>query len=210
MKGLILKDLFVLRKTARVFIILMVLYAAMAFFLHTDFGVLMAFITGMLSVTSFAYDEQAKWDAYALTMPVSKREMVAAKYLLALLLGIAGGIAGLVLSTVSGLGSGSLDTAGILVNTGLAVCATYLFSSIAIPLLYKLGAEKSRLVLMMCYAVPIIGVTILLNWFSDASVSVPDLMAAARTAAIALPFLAAAALAISYRVSLAVFGKKDV
>jgi hypothetical protein len=38
----------------------------------------------------------------------------------------------------------------------------------------------------------------------------PDLMAAAHTAAIALPLVAAAALALSYRISLAVFRKKDV
>jgi hypothetical protein len=46
---------------------------------------------GMLSVTSFAYDEQAKWDAYALTMPVPSGRC-GRKYLLALILGTRAGL----------------------------------------------------------------------------------------------------------------------
>jgi hypothetical protein len=202
--------MYVLKKSGRVFLALTGLYLMMAIFLHTDFGVLIAFIMGMLSITSFAYDEQAKWDAYALTMPVTKREMVAAKYLLSLLLGVAGGLIGLLLSMAAAIGRGPIDITGILVNTGIAICATYVFSSIALPLVYKLGSEKSRLVLMLCYAAPILLGTILINMLQDASITMPDLLSIAHTAAIILPFFTLASLAVSYRISLSVFEKKDV
>ena len=40
----------------------------------------------MLVITSLAYDERSRWDRYALTMPVSRKEMVLSKYLLGLIL----------------------------------------------------------------------------------------------------------------------------
>ena len=210
MKGLIIKDLLVLRKSARVFIALTGLYLLMAIFLHTDFGVLISFIMGMLTITSFAYDEQAKWDAFALTMPVSKRDMVFSKYLLAIFLGIAGGLMGILLSVAAAIGQGPVDIIAILKNTGIAVCATYVFSSIALPLVYKLASEKSRLVLMLCYAAPILLGTIIINMLNEASITMPQLLSAAQIAAIILPFFTVIALVFSYRLSLVIFIKKDV
>ncbi len=210
MKGLFIKDLFVLKKTARVFIALTGLYLLMAIFLHTDFGVLISFIMGMLTITSFAYDEQAKWDAYALTMPVSKRDMVLSKYVLAVILGIAGGLMGILLSLAAAVGQGAVNIITILQNTGIAVCATYVFSSIALPLVYKLGSEKSRMVLMLCYAAPILLGTIIINMLEDASITMPQLLSAARIAAIILPFFTVIALVLSYRLSLSIFTKKDI
>ncbi len=210
MKGLIIKDLFILKKTARVFVALTGLYLLMAIFLHTDFGVLIAFIMGMLTITSFAYDEQAKWDACALTMPVSKRDMVLSKYLLAVFLGIAGGLMGILLSVAAAIGQGPVDIMAILKNTGIAICATYVFSSIALPLVYKLGSEKSRLVLMLCYAAPILLGTIIINMLSEASITMPQLLSAAHTAAIILPFFTVIAFVFSYRLSLVIFIKKDI
>ena len=210
MKGLIIKDLFILKKTTRVFVALTGLYLLMAIFLHTDFGVLIAFIMGMLTITSFAYDEQAKWDAFALTMPVSKRDMVLSKYLLAVFLGIAGGLMGILLSVAAAIGQGPVDIMAILKNTGIAICATYVFSSIALPLVYKLGSEKSRLVLMLCYAAPILLGTIIINMISEASITMPQLLSAAHTAAIILPFFTVIAFVFSYRLSLAIFIKKDI
>ena len=210
MKGLLIKDMHVLKKSGRVFLALTGLYLMMAIFLHTDFGVLIAFIMGMLSITSFAYDEQAKRDAYALAMPVTKREMVAAKYLLALILGVVGAVLGILLSLAAAIGQGPVNVLGLFTNTGIALCATYVFSSIALPLVYKLGSEKSRLVLMLCYAAPILLGTILINMLEEASITMPDILAAAHTAAIILPFFTVAALVVSYRISLSIFQKKDV
>ena len=199
-----------LKKSARVFIALTGLYLAIAIFLHTDFGVLISFIMGMLTITSFAYDEQAKWDAYALTMPVSKQDMVLAKYVLAVFLGIAGGLMGILLSVAAAFGQGAVDILTILQNTGIAVCATYVFSSIALPLVYKLGSEKSRMVLMLCYAAPILLGTIIINMLEEATVTMPQLLSAAHTAALILPIFTVIAFVLSYRLSLSIFTKKDI
>lgn len=209
MKGLILKDFLVLKKTGRVFLILFILYLAMGVFMHTDFGTIVTFITGMLSMTCFAYDEQAKWLPYALTMPVSRKTIVQSKFLMALLFGAIGMLIGLVMSLVANIGKAAMDWSALLAQSGIALCAVYLFSSLSLPLLFKLGAEKSRIMLMVFFTAPIIAVTALYSWWEQASGSMPNFLPTARTASILLPLFTVGALALSYRLSLAIFQKKD-
>lgn len=157
MKGLLIKDFLLLKKTGRIFAMLLGLYLIMTIFMNTDMGPLMVFLCGMLSISTFAYDEQAKWDSYALTMPVSKRDLVLSKYVIAIILCFIGAVAGAILSVASSLDAPFINWTGILMTSGIALCASYLFNSLALPLLYKFGAEKTRVVLLACYAVPLNG-----------------------------------------------------
>ena len=82
MKGLIMNDLFSLRKLLRsvamVFVFFMVLWGAMG---QPASGALMI---GVLSVSYmlnlFSYDEFYHWDQYAAILPVSSRQLVLARY----------------------------------------------------------------------------------------------------------------------------------
>ncbi len=210
MKGLIIKDFLVLKKTGRVFLLLLGLYLIMTIFMNTDMGPLMVFICGMLSISTFAYDEQAKWDAYALTMPVSKRDLVRAKYVLAIILCFIGAVAGVVLSVASNLDAPFIDWNGILIASGIALCASYIFNSLALPLLYKFGAEKSRVILLACYAVPLIGASLIMKELEKSSGSLLRLQSLLNLGAILLPFVTIALLFVSYLISLRIYNKKDV
>ncbi len=210
MKGLLLKDFLLLKKTGRIFILLMGLYLVMTVFMDTDLGPLMVFICGMLSISTFAYDEQAKWDGYALTMPLSKRDLVCAKYILTILLCLVGAVAGAILSIAGSLDAPVTDWNGILTASGIALCASYLFNSLALPLLYKFGAEKSRVILLACYAVPLIGASLVMNELEKSTASLLRLQPLLNLGAILLPFVTIAALLISYFISLRIYGRKDV
>ena len=75
MTGLILKDILILRKTLRSYLLVLIVYAGIAFS-----GVWSADIVGVLSVVTvmmipmnvFAYDQQCKWDTYGLALPVGR------------------------------------------------------------------------------------------------------------------------------------------
>lgn len=91
MKGLILKDIYNLKKQYKVLLLLFVFYTGFSLFTG-DAG----FLTGvlslmmvMLTITTLAYDERSKWEKYALTMPVSRTDLVLSKYLLGFLLSVA-------------------------------------------------------------------------------------------------------------------------
>ena len=78
MKGLLLKDLVNLGKQARSLLLILVFYFVFALFGEdrTIFGGIISILMFMMVITSLAYDERAKWDRYALTMPVSRSLMV--------------------------------------------------------------------------------------------------------------------------------------
>ncbi len=92
MKGLILKDLLNLRKQARIILLFVGFYFVLGMINQSgdSFGGVVALLFAMLAVTAMAYDERAGWDKYALTMPVSRRDLVVSKYLLGVLLSLAG------------------------------------------------------------------------------------------------------------------------
>lgn len=210
MKGLLIKDFLLLKKTGRIFLMLMVLYLVMTVFMDTDLGPMMVFICGMLSISTFAYDEQAKWDGFALTMPVSKRDLVLAKYVLAIILCFAGAVAGAILSIAGSLDAPFVDMKGILAASGIALCASYLFNSLALPLLYKFGAEKSRLILLACYALPLIGASLVMNELEKSAATLLRFQSLLDLGAILLPIITIGALLVSYLISLHIYNRKDV
>lgn len=110
----------------------------------------------MLPITTFSFDEMARWDKYALTLPVTRTEMVLEKYLITFLMTFAGSAVVFVMQFVSGLirGGGAfvLSENLLMVYVMLAVCLV--LSSIFLPLVYRFGAEKSRLMLMLVVFIP--------------------------------------------------------
>ena len=87
MKGLLVKDLLVLRKYARTMVVFILVYIVV-FSMLDSVDVISGMVTlvlAMMSVATFSYDELAKWDRFGLTMPVSRKQVVASRYLVCLL-----------------------------------------------------------------------------------------------------------------------------
>ena len=87
MTGLILKDLLNLKKQGKVYLILIIFYFAIGLVNENSsmFASMMTMVAVLIPITAMAYDERCKWDRYALTMPVSRKDMVMSKYLLGLI-----------------------------------------------------------------------------------------------------------------------------
>ena len=89
MKALILKDLYVLWKQMRVFIVILLVISIS----NGTFGsVFIVLWVAMLPYTAMAYDERSKWDQLAAMMPYSTRDLVLSKYVLGWLFTGAAGI----------------------------------------------------------------------------------------------------------------------
>lgn len=153
MTGLILKDLLILRKSLRSYLMVVGIYMALAFagVWQADFvGSFVAVMVAILPMNVFAYDKQSKWDVYGLSLPVGRTRTVAARYLTALLLCLVS------LALVAVLGS-VMNVLGLIEDplSYMASCAAcgllaMLMNAILLPFLYKFGAERARL---MFYAV---------------------------------------------------------
>ncbi len=161
MTGLILKDILVMRKTLKTYFLFLVFYAAMALFGVFPLNFVVGFIqviVMMLPISAFAYDERAKWDRFAMALPVSRRTVVAARYLFVLLMLLIAAVVGLsvgvALSITDPAGSMTEYLGTVLVSLG----AGLLIADIVLPLNYKLGPERARPYLYAVVFLPIIAV----------------------------------------------------
>ena len=146
MKGLLRKELLALKSTFSILVIFVLVYAIIGVMGDNSSMVsgVLAVILMMLPANSISYDEFYHWDKYALTMPISRQKIVQSKYLLCFLLF---GLFLVVGVTFSGLVDGNWGDA---LFTNLLVAAmSLLMSVIALPCMFKWGAQRGRLVIVL-------------------------------------------------------------
>lgn len=166
MKGLILKDLFVLRKIAVLYLVIEgVLLAASLFNPAMQMFAILYFLilAMMLPITALAYDERAGWEKYALTMPVTRKKLVASKYLLGLIL-LGTSLVLMVIFIIflyAWLSVYSVNYTETVLRLVFAVVVGCLFLSVLMPIMLKLGTEKGRIVMMLMIFIPVGAVLIL-------------------------------------------------
>jgi len=155
MTGLLLKDIYILRRAAKTYLYFIAFYLILTLAGVFDSTMVTGFIalfTMMLSISSFSYDELARWDRYAAALPVGRRGIVGAKYLLVLCLGVLAQLlitgSGLILWLVK-----DADLSEIMVTGLVCVAVGLVINSILLPLLFKFGAEKGRLIMVALFAV---------------------------------------------------------
>ena len=141
MKSLVLKDLFNIGHNAKSMLFILVVFAValIPFSGVEGYIFVCAILCSMMIVTTFSFDDSSKWTRYAMIMPVSKKELVAGKFMVLATHKIA------------------LDVAGIgelLFLTLVAWVISLIFGSMSIPLVFKFGAEKGRVLLLVSFLIP--------------------------------------------------------
>lgn len=116
-------------------------------------------IFGMMIFTTFSFDDMSNWTKYALVTPVTKKDIVKAKFIVLLILSFIGIIYGLLVTLFIDFfitKSLTLENIGIyLIITLLSFSISEIFGSVAMPLVYKFGAEKARNLLLLSYLIPV-------------------------------------------------------
>lgn len=163
MSGLMLKDLFNLRPMAKTLILMFFIFGVIFIpmgNIMTVYFLLMIF-AALLPMTSLTMDDLAKWDRYALTMPVTRKDIVKSKYLLMVLFFA-------VVIVISGIITGvsyylAPQNAAPFWFMFLVGALGIFYGSLLFPLLYKFGSEKARYMMFLLMAV--IGI-LLVGWFA--------------------------------------------
>ena len=168
------------------------------------------FLSLSLIQASMSVDEKNRWERYALTMPFSRRDMVASKYVLLTAIAVVMGILLMLLNMVLAAVRGEDLTATAAAY--LAVAAVYLMIyEVSLPFLYKLGVERGRYVMMGIMVAPVFCVALIAKCLPPEA----SQRAAELAGAYIWPLLGAAVAAaavgmyVSYRVSLAIYRKKE-
>ncbi len=213
MMGLVYKDIMVQGRTLRYYLIFMLVYVVLVFagvfdtFILGTFAVVMAML---LPMSSMAYDDQVKWDAYAAAAPGGRKKVVAGKYLFTLGVVLASGAAALILMlALYVLGRTEMPMGELLITLGACMEVGLLINSVILPLIFKFGAEKSRAISLGVFVV-IFGGGMLLISMMEKGGSFPALpvwLVSALPVVLTLGLLIA--LCLSFAVSLHICEKKE-
>ena len=217
MTGLILKDFLILRKTLRSYLLMLAIYVAVAFlgYWSASFvGGFMMVMVSMLPMNVFAYDKQAKWDVYGLSLPVGRTKTVAARYLAVLIMFAASAVLTTVLGVVLNLAGRMEESLGeYLLACAICVVMSMLVNAMMLPFLYKFGPERARMMFFGAMGMIVLLVVILLIPFGGLE-WLKALDAPTMEQAAAVPAVAVAAglvlLTLSFLLSRHFYGAKDV
>lgn len=150
MKGLFRKDLYVLRSIGWLFILLDLFFCLVP---DLRFYAFAAFYTVMFILILLQTDEQCKWDTLLPMLPVSRRQVVLEKYVsgwgymaLTAVLALAGQLIWQRIDGFRAVDRGYFTLLGM--DLGIALVS----QGVMLPVLFRFGTAKGRLVLVMTVA----------------------------------------------------------
>ena len=154
MIGLLKKDLLILRRVyMKNFFLVLVLYTVLGVALQmTSFFTLMSWMYGFYVMSLFSVDNTCRWDFYAATLPVSRKTVVTAKFLLLGLCIAAGFVYSLVTAPVAYLLIGEPIVESILASL-LVTLILIVYFAVTIPLTYAFGPDKARSAMLLALVV---------------------------------------------------------
>lgn len=215
MKGLLLKDAYQIWHYAKGVIVAAVVMmgaGVVTIMNGANFFIVYAgFLMGMMPMTLLAYDQASKFSEYSAALPVTKEQLVGSKYIV--------GLCGLVLAELfaaAALGVASLHWTAVdhalvvstLVQVGMT---TLLGSTILLPLSYRFGYEKAKVGFYFIAVAlsALMGFSVAANGDGLVKNLLPQSISSLGLLGIAAAALALALYALSWRLSVAWYGKAE-
>lgn len=148
MKALLLKDWYVLWKQTRFFFLYVLIFSMIPGVYYNLFAVCYA---SMLPYTAMAYDERSHWNQLSAMMPYSVRDLVLSRYVIGWCSVLGAGMLSLLSPLVGALLH--LDKFLHLGNFSwnivpLSVAASGMILAVMLPLMFRFGVERARLMVL--------------------------------------------------------------
>ena len=145
MLGLVKKDLLMIKGNMRQVILFLVVFLILAFQENNIIVIVPVFVSMIVFITTFSYDEYNKWDAYAISLPVSRKNIVKAKYVASIILWAIALLVTVVITGIMGLFEQNLNYFEMFGMILGCVFSIVLLEAIMFPLIFKFGVEKGRI-----------------------------------------------------------------
>lgn len=207
MRGLILKDLFILKQNYKTFFVLIIFFI-LAMFQNssaTSFTSVINAVFTMMITTTISYDNLARWDKYALTMPITRKEMVLSKYICSIIFNLIGLVLGIVIVFAMGIVRNNLNITEIFISAISSAIVMIIFISLMFPLVYKFGVEKFRIFLILIFMIPVFFILALRNMTNVAELIAKWLI----YIIISVPVIAVIGFVLSYFISIKIYENKE-
>lgn len=162
MRGLFRKDIYMLLEQKKTVLFLLIFYGIFGAMAWGEGAV--SAISGFVGcfsvvfvVSLFSYDQASHWDTYVRTFPIAIRDVVAARYLTALVMtGVVSAAMGLVLGVMQ-----LIEPVGeyeeVFSSWWSGVLASAFLIIVLMPICFRLSVEKARVVFLVLVLIPTVG-----------------------------------------------------
>ena len=160
-KGLIKKDLYNL-SSYKMSLLIVIIFCGIAIIGtgNINFGpILICTIMGMISLSTFSYDELNNSNTYIVALPYDRKTIVKSRYLLSLISIITAFLIGLILSLIIPMFNSNMDFMSTFASTSASIIEVILVIALLMPFFYKFGVQKGRIVLFIA----IMGISLLIG-----------------------------------------------
>lgn len=208
MLGFIKKDLLLIKNNLKTFAVILIVYAFMSFSKSFDMSFILPLFAVMLFISTFSYDDYNNWNAYAVTLPNGRKNVVRGKYLSSLILILISALLGFIITIISSKITGNLkidETVSALVG---CIVSVIIIASVMFPLIFKYGSEKGRIYLFLL----VFGITLLggiLSQIINIEAFFNNLEKLGNIWLIIIPIFSIIILTISYSISSKIYLKKE-
>lgn len=211
MWGLIKKDLYVLKGYIGTLLLFLLCFSALAIQTPSMLFIGLMVLPYMAMTVTFSYDQNANFNSYALTLPITRREIVKEKYML-----LIGALFLMFLLTVLLTGivtyfqTGNvhiMKIASIPFGTFLAMLSISLFQY---PIIYKIGLEKGRIYTIIIAAIIAAIAGILGTQIGNTGMNSELILLFQKYGLWAIACIVLVGYYISYRMSVRILQKKDM
>ena len=218
MIGFLKKDFFVLRKQLLTYAAILLIYAVVS--VSGVWGpyvisAVVSLVTLMCPLSALSYDQMSRWDLYARSLPNGGRNAVLGRYVFTLLVCAASTAACILCSgALAALGALAVSPLELVVNNLATGVVGLLMAAATLPLCYKFGTERGRVLMMVVFVVvfaALIGALALVDPSDGGGGSggAPEMWLVAGIAAL-LVVLAVGLFYGSYRLSRKIYLAKDL
>ena len=209
MKGLLIKDFLLLKRSAKLIFLFLAVFCVTGLWSgNASFFATMAAVLCATTVNStLSYDNLAKWEQFALSAPVSRRQLVGEKYVLALIMTGIAGVMCLLVIVLNAFLPDRQPPLELAVMCFSVLGGSFLMVSLIIPLTIRFGSENGRIVLAASMAA-MFGVVfaIVHLFYGEGEATLPTLPP---YAVWGVPVLLILLFYVSYRISCAIVEKKE-
>ncbi|MBR6581630.1 MAG: ABC-2 transporter permease [Ruminococcus sp.] len=210
MKGLLLKELIMLKKGSVILIIFFILFGINGLAGNATMFFLFPLFTDLLLYGHINYDEQSKWQQYSIALPYGRKTIVSSKYV-AMAVGAVVSTAIVVLSygVSVAIGKAEFSLKSLVGYVILSLAIGIVYPTFFLPLAYKFNSEKGRTIMLFLN-----GASGAIAVFLLTAIDGTGIVAKLSNYTNILPYIAIAAVivlfALSWFISVKIYEKRDL
>lgn len=174
MKGLMIKDLYVIKDGLLIPILILALLGTVLSVLSSPWVliIVVACSLAMQTTMTIPTDKLSQWYKFLVTLPVSRVQFIRSKYVMYAMFGVLGLLLGGAITVAVTMIMGDFQMETLLTFACMAVSMLLLPGSVNIPLAFLLNEEQSIVGIVISYVVAaglFMGITFVLGHFMDMS-----------------------------------------